>query len=98
MQKVAKEVMTQAYRHFEDTGGHAALLAAIRPYLKKQDYQQNASSAWLRGRAVPPADVLLAAALVANVSLDELLYGESLLARQDRLEKELAEVRRLVEK
>jgi len=94
MQNVVKEVMGRAYRH---TGGHAALLLAIRPLIRKQDHKENSASAWIKGRTVPPADVLLAAAKVAEISLDELLFGETLKGRQDRLERELKELRAAIE-
>ena len=94
MQTLVKEVMGRAYRH---AGGHAALLLAIRPLIRKKDHQETSASGWVTGRSVPPADVLLAAAKVAHVSLDELLFGESLVARQDRLERELGELRKTIE-
>jgi hypothetical protein len=96
MRAIAKEVMARAYRQFDGKGGHAALLEAIRPYVRNKAYRETASTAWARGRVIPPADVLLAAALVANVKIDELLFGESiaetveqLRGRQDVIESSL---------
>lgn len=79
MQLIAREIMLRAYRQFERKGGHAALIEAIRPYVRNKSYRENASTAWTTGRIVPPAEVLLAAALVANVRIDELLFGESIV-------------------
>lgn len=36
-------------------------------------YSESAISNWIKGRAMPPADVLLAAATVASISLDDRL-------------------------
>jgi transcriptional regulator with XRE-family HTH domain len=97
MEKVAREVMQRAYRAM---GGHAQLLLAIKPHVRdsKREIKQNSASAWVTGRVVPPADVLLAAAKVAGVSIDDLLFGESLKARQDRLEREVRDLRLSIER
>jgi transcriptional regulator with XRE-family HTH domain len=94
MRRLVTRVMGEAKRH---SGKTAAFLLEIRPLISKQDYVENAVSAWLTGRTMPPAEVLLAAAKVSGVSLDELLFGESLLSRQDRLEKELGDLRQAIE-
>jgi transcriptional regulator with XRE-family HTH domain len=76
-------------------GKQRALLNQIEP-LVGRTFKDNSVSAWVRGRNMPNADVLLAAAKANRISLDELLYGESLEARQDRLEKELADLRQAI--
>lgn len=78
-------------------GGQKNLLTAIAPAISPQTYGTQVVSAWEGGRANMPAYVLLAVAQAGRISLDELLFGESMTSRQDRLEVELKEIRRLVE-
>lgn len=40
-------------------------------------YSESAISNWIRGRTMPPADVLLAAALMAGISVDDRLLVSS---------------------
>jgi len=73
-----------------------ALLALIHPLLN-ETYSTRSVSSWIKGPNMPNADVLLAAAKVSGISIDELLFGESLRARQDRMDKELADLREALE-
>ena len=69
MAVVAQRVLDQAV----DAAGTADGLAArMEPYLGKR-YGNSAIYAYTNRRAVPPGDVLLAAALAAGISLDEQL-------------------------
>ena len=77
-------------------GKAGALLALIHPLLN-ETYSERSVSSWIKGHNMPNADVLLAAAKVSGISLDELLYGESLKSRQDRLERELGDLRQALE-
>ncbi len=72
------------------SGKARAFLNQIEPLVGRA-YSDRSVSAWLRGSAMPPADVLLAAAKVTGISVDGYLFGESLSARQDRLEAEAKE-------
>lgn len=94
METVVVRLMTDAKRK---SGKSAALLARIRPHIDKGDYSESSVSSWLSGRAMPPADVLLAIAKEFEISIDELLFSESLKSRQDRLELELGELREQIE-
>ena len=93
MKAVVRRVVTEGKGKL---GGAKELAAAIEP-LVGRGYVTQTVSAWMTGRADPPAHVMLAIAKVAGLSLDELVLGESLASRQDRLEGELRELRRLVE-
>jgi transcriptional regulator with XRE-family HTH domain len=92
MRALVMEVMGQASRK---AGKQRALLNQIEPLIGNS-FETNSVSAWVRGRNMPGADVLLAAAKANGISLDELLFGESLLSRQDRLEKELGDLRQAI--
>lgn len=74
----------------------AELIGRIKP-LVGHAYSDAAVSAWAKGHSRIPADVFLAVMKVTGVSVDELLSGESLGARQDRLESELGRLRKLIE-
>jgi transcriptional regulator with XRE-family HTH domain len=86
-------VMREAWRK---AGKQTALAVQIAPLIGYKP-AENTISGWVTGRNMPNADVLLAAAKLSGISLDELLFGESLEARQDRLEKELEDLRRAVQ-
>lgn len=43
-------------------------------------YSQSAVSNWINGRTMPPADVLIAAARIAGISLDERIHGATVAA------------------
>jgi hypothetical protein len=80
----------------QKTEGDADLVARIAPLVGRR-YKPSSVSNWRRGHDRMPAEALLAACQVTGVSIDEVLFGESLVGRQDRLEKELAELRKSVE-
>lgn len=69
-------------------GKQRAFLAQIRE-LTGETYQETTVSSWTRGRNVPGADILLAAAKANGISLDRLLYGESFEERIARAEERL---------
>lgn len=73
-----------------------ALAAVMEPYLQKR-YGNSAIYAYTNERAVPPGDVLLAAALAAGISLDERLgvgrEPTDAERQMDELRAELATVR-----
>jgi hypothetical protein len=96
MEGVIKEAIRRA---IAAAGSQKQLHALILPILRRP-IQPGSISSWLREDkpAMPPADALLAMAKVTNLSLDELLFGESLTARQDRLEREVQDLRSLLEK
>jgi hypothetical protein len=73
-----------------DVAGTADVLAAqMEPYLHKR-YGNSAIYAYTNKRAVPPGDVLLAAALAAGLSLDdELGIGRE----PTEMERQMAELR-----
>ena len=71
----------------------AELAVRIAPLLRKTDpVRPQAISAWRKGTNRMPADALLAACLVTGVSVDELLFGESLKSRLDRIEKRVEDL------
>src|SRR5437867_5398605 len=82
-------------------GGDADLAHRIQPKLGREYKSQRALatsiSNWRRLHVRMPAEALLAACQVAGVSIDEVLFGASLVDRQDRLEKELGELRKQIE-
>src|SRR5262249_38196290 len=69
MAVLAREVLVEAERTFRRAD---ALAAEMEPHLRKR-YGDSAIYAYTNERAVPPGDVLLAAALAAGISLDEKL-------------------------
>jgi hypothetical protein len=73
--RVAKDRATKA----------AALIDRMEPFVNRR-YDEDSVSAWINGRTVPPADVLLAAAKATDLSLDEWLDGSPThqLDRHDR--------------
>lgn len=85
MDDVVREVMAAAKRRF---GKADAFLLAITPYIRKKDYKRNAVYSWLNGNSMPPAEVVLAAAKVSNLALDEYLSGESIAIRLDQVVEE----------
>jgi transcriptional regulator with XRE-family HTH domain len=80
----------------------AEIAAALVP-LVGQTYSRGSINGWANGHSRPPADAILGLVkltegLERKVSLDELLFGKTILARQDRMEEGLRELRRLIEK
>ena len=60
-------------------------------------YSESAISNWIKGRTMPPADVLLAAAKLAGISVDEKITGQtptSADVRAAALDLEVHELRR----
>src|SRR6266700_2970968 len=93
MAVLARQVLVEAERTFRRAD---ALAAEMEPHLRKR-YGDSAIYAYPNERAVPPGDVLLAAALVAGISLDEKLGinpQESEVERQVReLRSQMAQLR-----
>jgi hypothetical protein len=83
----------------EKVGTADALVARMEPHLHKR-YGDSAIYAYTNKRAVPPGDVLLAAALTAGISLDEKLgiaRQEAVVETQvDELRAEMAQLREAV--
>src|SRR6266699_7281301 len=96
MAVLARQVLVEAERAFRKAD---ALAAGMEPHLRKR-YGDSAIYAYTNERAVPPGDVLLAAALAAGISLDEKLgigRQQSEMERQvDELRSEIAELRGVV--
>jgi transcriptional regulator with XRE-family HTH domain len=70
--KMVSDVLAEARRH----AGNGPLLAEELHRLgvgPDGRYSESAISNWIKGRAMPPADVLLAAATLGAISLDERL-------------------------
>jgi hypothetical protein len=80
----------------EKVGTADALVARMEPHLHKR-YGDSAIYAYTNKRAVPPGDVLLAAALTAGISLDEklgIVRQEAVVETQvDELRAEMAQLR-----
>lgn len=74
-------------------GKSAAWGTSLGQYLD-QPVGERTLSSYLTGQNVPNADVFLAAVKAAGLRLDEYLYGESILARLDRLESSVDELRK----
>jgi hypothetical protein len=83
----------------EKVGTADALVARMEPHLHKR-YGDSAIYAYTNKRAVPPGDVLLAAALTAGISLDDKLgiaRQEAVVETQvDELRAEMAQLREAV--
>ena len=77
-------------------GKDAELVAKIAPLVGRK-YAPASVSGWRRGHDRMPAAVLLACCQVTGVSIDELLFGEALVNRQDRLEREVEALRKTIE-
>lgn len=84
MEGVVRDLFRRVHHKMQD----AELLEAIHPMVRKKDYKPAIVSSWRNGPAMPPAEVILAVALVTQTSLDELLFGESL---QDKIAQPLAQ-------
>lgn len=82
----------------QKANGLDELALLIAGQIGKKPLTRSAVSKYTQGTAMPPAIVFLAAMKTTEISVDESLFGESLSARQDRLEDELARLRDLVEK
>lgn len=90
MRELVRTILLEAQQH---AGSHKQLVAQITPLIGRH-YEQNSVSAWLKGRNMPPADVLLAAVKVTEnaakpISLDDLLFGESLQEQMTLLKEEV---------
>jgi hypothetical protein len=72
MAKLAVEAMQEA----KERAGKASVLVVRMEPLVGRRYDEDSVSAWIRGRTVPPADALLAAAKVTGISIDEYLQAD----------------------
>ena len=81
------ELAVQAIQEAKQRVGKASVLVVRMEPLVGRRYDEDSVSAWTRGRTVPPADALLAAAKVTGISIDEYLRldGESGGGLSDRL-------------
>jgi hypothetical protein len=86
MAVLARQILVEAGRAFDSAG---ALVAAIEPHLQRR-YSDSTIYAYASERLVPPGDVLLAAALVAGISVDEKL---GLKGDQTETGKQIEELR-----
>lgn len=94
---VVRTVLEDARRA---AGSGAALGAGLEDEGVAPDggrYSESAISNWIKGRTMPPADVLLAAAKLAGISLDERITGKPAGAGTEHtaeLEAQIHELRR----
>jgi transcriptional regulator with XRE-family HTH domain len=81
------ELAVQAMQEAKARAGKASVLVARMEPLVGRRYDEDSVSAWIRGRTVPPADALLAAARVTGLSVDEFLRqdGEGQQSLSERL-------------
>src|SRR6266700_130384 len=86
MAVLARQVLVEAERAFRKAD---ALAAGMEPHLRKR-YGDSAIYAYTNERAVPPGDVLLAAALAAGISLDEKLGIDR---QETEVERQVGELR-----
>jgi transcriptional regulator with XRE-family HTH domain len=97
---LVSEVLDEARRH----AGNGPLLAEELQQLgvgPEGRYSESAISNWIKGRAMPPADVLLAAATLGGISIDAKLSGTpatDVAGSEDvrRLSRELAQLQGVV--
>jgi hypothetical protein len=86
MAQLAHRLLDEAVRL---AGTADALAMQMEPHVGKR-YGNSAIYAYTNARAVPPGDVLLAAALAAGISLDERL---GLVRQQDEVERQVDDLR-----
>jgi hypothetical protein len=103
MSALVIEAARQARLRLNMDGMDDADIAVALVPLVGQTYSRGSVSGWANGHSRPPADAILGLIklterLEHRVSLDELLFGESLSGRLDRAEKVLVELRGLIEK
>jgi hypothetical protein len=91
MATLAREVLVEAERTFKRA---EVLAAAMEPHLRKK-YGDSAIYAYTNERAVPPGDVLLAAARAAGISLDRKLGMDG---KEGGLRQEVAELKAEMER
>lgn len=93
------ELAVQAMQEAKARAGKASVLVARMEPLVGRRYDEDSVSAWIRGRTVPPADALLAAAKVTGLSVDDFLRqdGEHLQSLSDRLNDQSAMIGELRE-
>jgi transcriptional regulator with XRE-family HTH domain len=72
-----REILEEARRVVGTGPLFAARLHELGVGPEKGQYSESAISNWINGRTMPPADVLLAAATIAGISLDARLLGRS---------------------
>jgi transcriptional regulator with XRE-family HTH domain len=89
MQAIVRQLMEQIRTR---VGKDAELVVKIAPLIG-HTYSAASVSGWRRGHDRMPAEVLLAACQVTGVSIDELLFGQSVLETTKRVEKEWADFR-----
>jgi transcriptional regulator with XRE-family HTH domain len=101
-QKV-REVVEEARRRAGSGPALAGLLEEAGVGPENGRYSESGISNWVKGRAMPPADVLLAAAAVGHVSLDSKLRAAEApgvpgeagdLVDVDQLAREVQDLRR----
>lgn len=100
---VIKEVIASAR---QEAGGDALdLVSRLKEMGIKSgrnaagDYSPSIVSKWLKGRVVPPADVVLAAAIIGRFNLDDALRGPgSTQAQIAQLRDELRSTATTIEK
>lgn len=85
--EIVKSVIEEVREHL-GKGDALAIALEKAGYAGKVSSRYSASvvSSWVTGRAMPGADVFLAAAKLVNISLDEYLYKED--AATDRKERQ----------
>lgn len=71
--RAVREVVDEARRKAGSGSALAGLLATAGVGPENGQYSESGISNWAKGRAMPPADVLLAVAAVGEISLDQKL-------------------------
>jgi hypothetical protein len=73
------EVVRQVVEDARRTAGSGPMLARRLEESGLSRYSESGISNWVKGRAMPPADVLLATASIGGISLDERLARDTRL-------------------
>lgn len=71
--RLVREILDDARRHAGTGPLLAQRLEELGAGREQGRYSESAISNWVKGRAMPPADVLLAAAAAASISIDRKL-------------------------
>lgn len=94
LREAVKELMAQAIKR-KGKAANLALSLYEEYGVEKEGrpYDERTVSTWARPKTstMPPALALLGAAALTGQSLDQLIYGESILDRLARLERRLDE-------
>lgn len=81
--QLVREILEEARRAVGGGPSFAARLSEHGVGPETGHYSQSAVSNWIKGRTMPPADVLLAAAQIAGISLDDRLAITATTSRSE---------------